>query len=73
MAKRKATHKKISGVKVVTNPKFTKDAKTELPQSVWRKYERARDALYAVIDHAFEAGIAIDRARATASGAKRRK
>jgi len=68
---RKATYKKIGGAKVRTNPKFTTDADTLMPNiAAWGNW---LDEFFRLRRNLFEASIAIGRARATASGHKRAK
>ena len=69
--KRKTTTKVIVlGVKVVTNPKFTTDEQTPLPDAPRQLYFDTVKALGDAVRSALYAGIAIGRARATASGRK---
>jgi hypothetical protein len=71
--KRKATKKKIGGVNVVTNPKFTKDDETFIPSNLARQWADAVDTLASLSYRIFLAGVAIGRARATASGKSRKR
>ena len=68
--KRKTTTKVIAlGVKVVTNPKFTTDEQTPLQMRRATYFDTVK-ALGDAVRSALYAGIAIGRARATASGRK---
>lgn len=71
--KRKKTTKKIGGVKVVTNPKFRKDEIGPIPQQAFDLLEGAFAKQHEALRLVMSAGIAIGRARATASGVKRKK
>ena len=66
MATRKTTTKLIGGRKVQTNPLATADYKIAVPKELW---EPLYEAVYAI----FRAGIAIGRARATASPGKAKR
>lgn len=73
MAKRSKTTKRIDGVKILTNPKMLiADDLTPYPQIVLNLQADSVDMLHDAIHLAFLSGIAIGRAKATASG-KRRK
>ena len=64
MKKRKTTTKRIGGKTIVTNPKFTTDIETPLPLNLWCDVVDTMKKIYL-------AGIAIGRARATASGVRK--
>ena len=72
-SKRKATKKTIGGVKVVTNPKFTKDEMAPIPQRAFDLLETSFAKQHEALRLVMSAGIAIGRARATASGKRKRK
>ena len=74
--KRPATFKTIGGVKVQTNPKFWSDVNEQLDTSILQEMLSVTGmnaTMYSLTNQIFRAGIAIGRARATASGKKRKR
>ena len=71
--KRKVTTKVISGRKVQTNPPFTKDEIAPIPQKAFDLLETSFGQQHEALRLVMSAGIAIGRARATASGRNRAK
>lgn len=66
MKKRKVTTKHIGATRIVTNPPFDTDHETLIPGDIYH-------ALWLAVYEVFQAGIAIGRARATASGKRKVK
>ena len=71
---RKVTTKTLpGGVKVVTNPPFTTDEETPLPQFILNRVDQIAGEILSLVQAGRCEGIAIGRARATKSGVRRGK